>query len=1404
MAQRYGLALALMVAGAAAATAQDQSTRSLLLRGSNTNISNMGTVTVGTLTAPRTYTYPDYSGTVLVLPGGGGLTDGQLLIGRTNDVPVAANLTGTINQIAIQNGPGSITLSLPQDIHDNATPTFDGLTLDNLAANNTATNYLVIDGSGNVGFRTLAGSFWELDGNDITSGTDRVDNVLGTVSGSTLANVHIMANGQIVGSFLPATLATDAGSFNLGYSGNTIGGTGNAIVGGGRNAASHSATGAFSVIAGGIGHEIGIDATRGAIVAGQGHEIVLIAENAFIGGGVGASISDADNAAIVGGNGNIVREGANNSAVVGGTTNDVREGGGNSVIAGGRNHVIRASASDFFIGGGDGNLATDGASLSAMIGGSANTLRGSAQRSAIVGGSNHLIADGASQSAIIAGSQHTITNSASLAAIVGGEQHRMDAGAQRSVILGGLLDTISGSASNAAIVAGRYHYVGDGATSSIVIGGDTNVVRGGASQAAIIAGRGNLVTDGGSFSAIVAGTNNVVRASATRSVIAGGQNNFAGDGATHSGIFGGRYNELRAGASRGTIVGGDSNLVRASNGSILGGAYNVVDFSATYGVVLGGDSNRVETEGSGILAGRSNRIHQGATRSAIIGGDSNHIRSSAALSAIVAGSYNLIEAGSARSAILGGSLNTINSGSANNAIIGGSENVVGEGTTASTILSSTEVLVGAGTAQITALSSSGLTVRASNVLAMHNGAAAEIQTSNIAYFGNTNVWIGNNDGTTQSDASELRFYSPGNAASGLFPALSQRYSAFRASAAQTSSDITYTLPATLTAGTTVEAGILQTDASGNLSWLEPTALAPSVDEGLQVSGGVVRLGATALGANPIVSERYITIETGGELIVATDDGATSSSAISFQEVANNSALTIEKTGAFGAGQGNWVTGLRSRGTNNGTGTNTAVGVHGIGVTEGENSYGVVGDGFYDGTSILTFDPNTIITGVLGRAENNGSELLSIGGDFRSLGSAIENVNAGAVGSANGAGSLNVGVVGIGGGDILTNGSAILSDVFSALGTTSGINIGVLAASPSPTGYGLFVNGNMYINNGSIQAGGNLDVIAAGPIFSISVFGAAEPQFAVNQDIGFIDVRLAMSNLETGEPLRIYDLNGVDVTSGALTLGSDAGAVAGSIIFHDTDLNNTFTGTLQTPSVYTASRTYTWPDRSGTIVVSSSANGAVDYGITSAQNTLGTVGARLFDVAYSGTYASDAFGARINATTTTLNAPNLNATSLTLEAVTNGTGFSTGLSVSASGSTIATNNNAIDVTAGNVRYGTTTRTIAQPNTDQTGVGAIDGTSSGSISLASRFTKVTITANTDPGASTLTLTAGVDGEEAMLLITCDNSGGTSDIEVELGGNVVATTFVAGDPERTELLHLFYSDDFGRWVVLSQQTP
>ena len=56
--------------------------------------------------------------------------DGQLLIGSAGNLPVAATLTqNSANQVLITNGPGSITLSLPQDINTISSPQFANLTI---------------------------------------------------------------------------------------------------------------------------------------------------------------------------------------------------------------------------------------------------------------------------------------------------------------------------------------------------------------------------------------------------------------------------------------------------------------------------------------------------------------------------------------------------------------------------------------------------------------------------------------------------------------------------------------------------------------------------------------------------------------------------------------------------------------------------------------------------------------------------------------------------------------------------------------------------------------------------------------------------------------------------------------------------------------------------------------------------------------------------------------------------------------------------------------------------------------------------------------------------------------------------------------------------------------------------
>jgi FtsZ-binding cell division protein ZapB len=86
--------------------------------------------------------------------------------------------------------------------------------------------------------------------------------------------------------------------------------------------------------------------------------------------------------------------------------------------------------------------------------------------------------------------------------------------------------------------------------------------------------------------------------------------------------------------------------------------------------------------------------------------------------------------------------------------------------------------------------------------------------SNIAAFVDVDLWLYSRDRT---QASQLRFYEAQAHGSGA------NYVALQAPNTL-SANITYTLPASLTTTNTVATGILQTDASGNLSWVNPSAL----------------------------------------------------------------------------------------------------------------------------------------------------------------------------------------------------------------------------------------------------------------------------------------------------------------------------------------------------------------------------------------------------------------------------------------------------------------------------------------------------------------------------------------------------------------------------------------------------
>lgn len=116
--------------------AQDAATRSLLLRGTNTVTANVGILTVPALTAPRTFTLQNQSGTVTLqtpavlgtntfiladatgkLDNAAALTNGQIYIGSTGAAPVAATPTGT-RGLVVTTGAGTLDLALPTGASD--------------------------------------------------------------------------------------------------------------------------------------------------------------------------------------------------------------------------------------------------------------------------------------------------------------------------------------------------------------------------------------------------------------------------------------------------------------------------------------------------------------------------------------------------------------------------------------------------------------------------------------------------------------------------------------------------------------------------------------------------------------------------------------------------------------------------------------------------------------------------------------------------------------------------------------------------------------------------------------------------------------------------------------------------------------------------------------------------------------------------------------------------------------------------------------------------------------------------------------------------------------------------------------------------------------------------------------
>jgi len=172
------------------------------------------------------------------------LTNGQVLIGSTGAAPVAANITGTTNQINIINGVGTITLSTPQNIDTAANVTFgqiidSGLNqnvivctgladnqLHSVTINNTNTNGTNNSLSFNSGTLTMASSmtqdlrtsatptFANLIDSGLTASELVASNASKQLQSVTIANAN-GCNTKFLGSTLTTTMTQDLGTTGL-------------------------------------------------------------------------------------------------------------------------------------------------------------------------------------------------------------------------------------------------------------------------------------------------------------------------------------------------------------------------------------------------------------------------------------------------------------------------------------------------------------------------------------------------------------------------------------------------------------------------------------------------------------------------------------------------------------------------------------------------------------------------------------------------------------------------------------------------------------------------------------------------------------------------------------------------------------------------------------------------------------------------------------------------------------------------------------------------------------------------------------------------------------------------------------------------------------------------------------
>ena len=217
-----------------------------------------------------------------------------------------------------------------------------------------------------------------------------------------------------------------------------------------------------------------------------------------------------------------------------------------------------------------------------------------------------------------------------------------------------------------------------------------------------------------------------------------------------------------------------------------------------------------------------------------------------------------------------------------------------------------------------------------------------INTANVAYFGNVDMWIGNNDGT----AHQLRFYAPNATSSGAFPPSGLHFSALQAASGMTT-DLTYTLPASApTAGQ-----MLSSDASGVLSWATAGANCWGLTGNSGTTAGTNFIGTTNDQAFEIHVNEGGAIHTGTHRVMRYEPNAVSPNLIGGFQANNISASVVGATISGGGEATDWNSVTGSYGTVGGGVGNTAAGfgtVAGGEVNNADGGQSTVAGGQFNG------------------------------------------------------------------------------------------------------------------------------------------------------------------------------------------------------------------------------------------------------------------------------------------------------------------------------------------------------------------------------------------------------------------------------------------------------------------------